>query len=529
MTLEIGTVAGVTTSLPSATAAVNKFLGVPFAKTPPERFTPPSPPDLLTGTLNANAFKPACIQQFAGPPAVEDFQKSIFNEPPPQESEDCLYLNVYAPSAPSPPGGRAVLFWIYGGGLSFGNAGQPAYDGSAFAAYQDVVVVVAAYRTNVFGFPNSTELPLTSQNLGFLDQRFALNWTQQNIDKFGGDPKKVTIFGESAGAFSVDALITTFTTDTAPFRGAILESGQDSYSRFLGGGGPVNPFDQLATLLNCTAGQSNLECIRSASATTIAQLISLNSVSFLPIVDNVTMVSSGAVARANGQFAKVPILGGSNFQEGRVFEVGQTNLTSFLETTFGADAPQQIPLIEAAYGPVGNISGYNTDYDVISAVDTDVVFQCPQALQANQTAASGVPAWRYLYNATFPSTTIFEGAGVYHSSEIVEVFQTYPGGPVNPNTLEPLGLQMTQLPPTAQQQALSFYMNGVWARFAQNPANGPGWTPIGGRSNETLGILGLDGSNGVTVVNPDIVNYRCSLFFPYYQAITGNKPVPGLF
>jgi acetylcholinesterase len=102
------------------------------------------------------------------------------------------------------------MFWVYGGSLEFGNAGQPAYDGSGFAAFEEVIVVTINYRTNgesnrsslhwipfhrlsVFGFPNSPELPLTGQNLGFLDQRAALNWVQSNIRAFGGNPRKVTI------------------------------------------------------------------------------------------------------------------------------------------------------------------------------------------------------------------------------------------------------------------------------------------------------------------------------------------------
>ena len=98
-------------------------------------------------------------------------------------------MNIYAPATQANDrNGRAVLFWLYGGGLEFGNAGQPAYDGSHFAVYEDVIVVTTNYRTNVFGFPSSPELPLTGHNLGFLDQRFALDWVQRNINAFGGDP-----------------------------------------------------------------------------------------------------------------------------------------------------------------------------------------------------------------------------------------------------------------------------------------------------------------------------------------------------
>lgn len=117
----------------------------------------------------------------ADPEMVHNFAKYIFDSPASEESEDCLYLNVYAPSSPPPPGGRTVLFWIYGGALHFGNAGIHFYDGSNFAAYEDVIVVSANYRTNVFGFPASPEIPVKQRNLGFLDQRLALDWVQRNI------------------------------------------------------------------------------------------------------------------------------------------------------------------------------------------------------------------------------------------------------------------------------------------------------------------------------------------------------------
>ena len=151
VTIDAGVVIGTTTTLPTATASVNKFLGIPFAQSPPERFAPPQKPSNFSRPINATAWRPACVQQFIYPPAQQAYTKLVFNNPgqaPPLESEDCLYINVYAPSTPAAADGRAVMFWLYGGALEFGTAGQQGYDGSSFAAYQDVIVVAPNYRTN---------------------------------------------------------------------------------------------------------------------------------------------------------------------------------------------------------------------------------------------------------------------------------------------------------------------------------------------------------------------------------------------
>jgi carboxylesterase type B len=101
-------------------------------------------------------------------------------------SEDCLFLNVFVPATPPPSAGRPVMFWIHGGDLEFGYNSLPTYDGSVFAAEQDVIVVTINYRLNVFGFPNSDEIAIDKQNLGFLDQRLALDFVKDNIKAFGG-------------------------------------------------------------------------------------------------------------------------------------------------------------------------------------------------------------------------------------------------------------------------------------------------------------------------------------------------------
>ncbi|TKX20191.1 hypothetical protein C1H76_7692 [Elsinoe australis] len=526
-TIDSGVLVGTKTLLPTATAAVNKFLGVPFAQSPPERFSPPVREQSYGNVArNATQFSAACVQQFLTPTAEQ-----AFNNPPPPESEDCLYLNVFAPDTPvSPQNGRSVMFWIYGGSLQFGNAGQDAYDGSWFASYEDVIVVTTNYRTNVFGFPASPELNATGRNLGFLDQRAALDWVQRNIAAFGGDPKKVTIFGESAGAFSVDALLTSFPRDSnPPFRGAILQSGQYSYRRTSPQVG-FGPWLNLTATLNCPGSFSNnLTCVRAANASTVKDIIQRNQLTFNPGVDNLTLVQNPAQARRSGNIAFVPVLAGTNSQEGRVFQIGQNDTRQFLISTFGNNETV-INAFLAAY-PQGQ-GGLNTPYDVISQIFTEFAFQCPQAAMLNDSATGRIPSWRYYFNASFANTQALPNLGAYHASEIPIVFRTY-----------------DKVNTTVQEYALTQYMQSVWGRFARNPQGGPGWNAVdvgvaapilvGANGIETGGLYqGPDGqrtmgsynlavlgdiggfrSSGATIIPPQQVDFRCNLYQASYDAI----------
>lgn len=161
-TIDSGPIVGTTTSLSSSTAVVRKFLGVPFAKKP-VRFTPPVPVGSWSKPYNATTWGLACNQEISD--STQIFYDSIhLGDPLGGEGEDCLNLNIFTPQSAA-PGSLPVLFWIYGGGNINGATSFHEYDGSHFAAMQNVIVVTANYRTNVFGFPGK-DVPLEHRNLG---------------------------------------------------------------------------------------------------------------------------------------------------------------------------------------------------------------------------------------------------------------------------------------------------------------------------------------------------------------------------
>lgn len=164
-TIDSGVIIGLATTPPGGNSPIERYLGVPFAAKP-VRFEPPVNPAPWSSPLDASSYGPACIQEFpvAASPTREQ-TIAWFNTPPPPagESEDCLNLNIYAPSS---AGKKPVMVWIYGGSLTFGANSVPAYDGSFMASNQDIIVVSINYRTNVFGFPGSPQLSPQGRNLG---------------------------------------------------------------------------------------------------------------------------------------------------------------------------------------------------------------------------------------------------------------------------------------------------------------------------------------------------------------------------
>uniref|UniRef100_A0A8C8M9E7 Carboxylic ester hydrolase n=1 Tax=Oncorhynchus tshawytscha TaxID=74940 RepID=A0A8C8M9E7_ONCTS len=221
---KLGGLRGQYVSVKGKETVVQAYLGVPFAKPPvgPLRLTPPQPVEGWERVRDATQQPLMCLQDRQ---RTVDFESnwSIKVEIP-AVSEDCLYLNIYTPAKPAENTKLPVMVWIHGGGFAMGSAST--YDGSALAAYQDVVVVVIQYRLGLLGF-FSTGDKYAPGNMGLLDQVEALRWVQEHIHNFGGNSKSVTIFGESAGGVSVSLLLHS-PLSAGLFHRAIAESGTAS-------------------------------------------------------------------------------------------------------------------------------------------------------------------------------------------------------------------------------------------------------------------------------------------------------------
>lgn len=401
------------------------------------------------------------------------------------------------------------MFWIYGGAFQFGTSMQMGYDATNMASNQDVIVVAPNYRTNVFGFSSAPYLPLKSRNAGLLDQRMALQWVKDNIDRFGGDPSKVTLFGESAGAFSVDLLVSSYGKHP-PFRAAIMQSGQSTYGPNAAPNNDVGlaSWKKLLPLLGCNGDATSreaYECVQKANATQVKAALEKNNLSFPPVADNYTKMSSLIDVYKSGNIANIPILEGTNAEEGNIFELGQSNLTSFLQTTFSNASVRQ--KVTAAF-PVSNP---DSAYHTISEIFTKITFACPQAAHAQLASTTGHQVWRYWFDASFNNTNplypVNIPLGVLHSSEIGLIFQTFP----NINT-------------TGQEYSLSNFMQTAWAKFAKNPTHGPGWNGLYQLGPVDLAALGSNGTSGATIVSRDVADAQCDVF-GYTPLIGGTVPV----
>ncbi|MGE7612596.1 carboxylesterase/lipase family protein [Paenibacillus sp. NPDC101420] len=428
---------------------VNVWRGIPFAAPPVGelRFRAPQPPEAWSGIRDASEFGPVSHQ-----PA--DTRGTRFGGLTPRHSEDCLYLNVWSPASP----GEAlpVMFWIHGGTFVTGAGSQPQFDGTSFAKNGNVVLVTINYRLGPFGFMHLSSLgDGFASNQGLLDQIAALEWVKLNIAAFGGDPQRVTVFGESAGSMSIAALL-AMPAAKGLFAGAIMQSGaaqtlpnqqgKDIAVALLTELG-ISP-DGDTSLLNTFSAE---QIIEAATRMTIKLTGGSIGMLFQPVIDGDTLPVDPAQAVAEGSAQGIPLLIGTNRDEGNLFFRGETP---------GADFDESLKALEQMMG-TGSLaevaSHYSSTWEGQAEILTDLYFWGTSiSLAENQLAYA--PVWMYRFDGTVPGHPLLNKA--VHGAEIVYAFN-------NLSHVTRLGVEIT---PAMQKLAES--MHTAWIAFAHrgNPA-----------------------------------------------------------
>jgi para-nitrobenzyl esterase len=471
ITIPDGTLAGV------VQGGARAFLGIPYAKPPVAelRWQPPQPVDSWTGTRDASQFGKRCAQRES-----TTLHNAASND------EDCLYLNVWtaAPAGKKLP----VMIWIHGGGNVNGSASEPLplagtgvfYSGQSLAENHGVVVVTFNYRLGVFGFfahPGLTAEGSKSGNQGLWDQRAVFEWVQKNIAQFGGDPKNVTIFGESAGSLDVCLHVAASNT-TGLFQRAISESGgcttlqtTQASAESMGSG--------LASGLGCS-GADAVTCARTKSTADLLNFPQLPGQSYGPVVDGDLLLDQPRTLYDSGKIAKVPYLLGSNTDEGTLFVTSTVSTQEQLTAALSSSFSDQANLVAATY-PVSDFQDAmpNPYQAVLARATGDEVLVC-STYDAAVRASKNAPSV-YMYNFDIPvdpALTAGMFLGATHGSELTYVFGSDPSL-------------------TAAQKAASERMQRYWTNFAKtgNPNAGadPMWPKFSESANSRLN-LGLDAS-----------------------------------
>jgi carboxylesterase type B len=439
------------------------FAGIPFAQPPvgPLRLKPPQPLNASFGTLHATTAGPACPQMLADTDG-DDFLSEVLNflvDTPlfmvaVDQSEDCLYMTVQRPAGTKATDKLPVLFWIFGGGFELGWSSM--YDGIGFVEQgitlgEPFIYVAVAYRVGGFGFlPGAEILADGSANLGLLDQRLGLEWVADNIAAFGGDPTKVTIWGESAGAISVFDQMAIYDGDISYkgkdlFRGAIMNSGSIVPAEPVDGPKGNAIYAAVVEHAGCSSAADTLECLRGLdyetylnAANSVPAILSYTSValSYLPRPDGVVLTESPEVLLQDGKYSAVPLIIGDQEDEGTLFALFQGNLTTvdemidYLTDIFFHDATraQIADLVNTYDQSILAGSPYNTGilneiypvFKLLASILGDLVFTLTRRAFLNGVKATNptVPTWSYLSSYDYGTPIL----GTGHGTDILQVF-----------------------------------------------------------------------------------------------------------
>ena len=439
---------------------VRAFKGIPYAAPPVGnlRWQSPQPAAKWHGVRSATSFGSHCIQ-------TSSYADMTFHDPGP--SEDCLTLNVWTP-ANAQPGTLPVMVWIYGGGFTAGSTSELRQDGQ-YLAHRNVVIVSMNYHLGIFGFFAHPELAAESPhhasgNYGLMDQAAALTWVKQNIRNFGGDPSNITIFGESAGSFSVSSLMASPLSRSLISK-AIGESGGAFRSNSLGYPSLIKAELDDAAFAKAAFNTSNLSDLRKLSPDELVKAANAETTPrpprFGPDVDGYFLPESVPDIYAAGKQAHIPLLAGWNADEARasvIMNPVQPTVASFTEqanTDFGDRAKAFLAVYPAA-----------TDAEAIRsagdfASDRFISYSTWAWIEA-QVKTGDAPVYRYLFALGSPGDKFHSATiGAFHSDDIEYVFGTLDSRQ-----------QATWRP---EDRKLSNEIGQYWTNFARtgNP-NGPG-------------------------------------------------------
>ncbi|XP_058531051.1 cocaine esterase-like [Ochotona princeps] len=466
-TTHSGQVRGSLVHVEGTDVGVHTFLGIPFAKPPlgPLRFAPPEPAEAWSGVRDGTSHPAMCPQNFAimGDAAV----LSLLSMP---MSEDCLYLNIYTPAHAHEGSKLPVMVWIHGGGLTMGMAS--VYDGSTLAAFEDVVVVIIQYRLGVLGF-FSTGDQHASGNWGYLDQVAALRWVQQNIAHFGGNPDRVTIFGESAGGVSVSSHVLS-PMSQGLFHGAIMQSGVAVLPGII-----TSSSEMISTVVANLSGCGQVDsetlvgCLRAKSEEEMLEITKPFKL-ISGVVDGIFLPRHPYELLASADFQPIPsIIGVTNDEYGWVIlkslaardsgdEINRDAMETLIHQTFKQwmlPPSMEQQLVDEYLGDNENPKTLMAQFQEMM---TDAIFVMP-ALQVAHFQRSQAPVYFYEFqhSPSFMKNLRPPHVKADHADELPFLFRTTFVG--------------TKVTLTEEEELLSRRMMKYWANFARtgNP-NGEG-------------------------------------------------------
>ncbi|KIH92613.1 para-nitrobenzyl esterase [Sporothrix brasiliensis 5110] len=499
-------------------SGVTQWLGVRYAAAPVGdlRFAAPINPPTTTDVQDATQFQAVCLPRN---PSDFTMHSKRFNV-----SEDCLFANIFAPSNATNTSALPVLFFIQGGGFSSNSNAN--FNGSDLATFGNIIVVQINYRVGPYGFLQSREVQNNgSLNNGLKDQIQGLQWVQQNIAQFGGDPKHIVASGDSAGATSLGLLLAAWDEqDPRLIKGAILESPSVATLRTLDQG--QEQYNCLLQATNCTLAANTLSCLRAVNATALQT----EQCQFNPHLDNDLVRRPMLQSFDEGRFLHVPIIAGTCADEGtknvpsmtnttgqalrfidnRVFNVLSNASLALLNTTYlltnhtgviaVANTFAQFPSSGPLWRPLANAAG-------------DIAAHCITARLQNAIAREGVKTFNYRF-AVRDEEQERLGFGSYHTVELNAVF-----GPNNTDGNPPKSYREGQSNAAIVPATMAYWTSFVKALDPNDLklAGMPDWTAWAGPEGRQR-LRFQTNATGLEVM-PDDQVANCEMLEPMLPAI----------